>query len=41
VAIREVFDQDGKLDVAGLTSALQGITDAVLNDSSVTKVVVK
>src|SRR3569623_164422 len=32
---------DGKLDVAGLTSALQGITDAVYNDSSVTKVVVK
>jgi len=32
---------DGKLDVAGLTSALQGITDAVYNDSSITKVVVK
>ncbi|HVY50880.1 MAG TPA: N-acetylglucosamine/diacetylchitobiose ABC transporter substrate-binding protein [Devosia sp.] len=32
---------DGKLDVAGLTSALQGITDAVYNDSSVNKVVVK
>jgi len=32
---------DGKLDVAGLTGALQGITDAVLNDSSVNKVVVK
>ncbi|HEX4298756.1 MAG TPA: N-acetylglucosamine/diacetylchitobiose ABC transporter substrate-binding protein [Devosia sp.] len=32
---------DGKLDVAGLTTALQGITDAVYNDSSVTKVVVK
>jgi len=32
---------DGKLDVAGLTSALQSITDAVYNDSSVTKVVVK
>jgi N-acetylglucosamine transport system substrate-binding protein len=32
---------DGKLDVAGLTGALQGITDAVYNDSSVKKVVVK
>jgi N-acetylglucosamine transport system substrate-binding protein len=32
---------DGKLDVAGLTSGLQKITDAVYNDSSVTKVVVK
>ena len=32
---------DGKLDVAGLTSALQSITDAVYNDSSVNKVVVK
>jgi N-acetylglucosamine transport system substrate-binding protein len=32
---------DGKLTVAALTSALQGITDGVRNDSSVTKVVVK
>lgn len=32
---------DGKLDVAGLTDALQKITDAAYNDSSVTKVVVK
>ena len=32
---------DGKLDVAALTEGLQKITDAVYNDSSVTKVVVK
>ena len=32
---------DGKLDVAGLTSALQTITDAAYNDSSITKIVVK
>jgi N-acetylglucosamine transport system substrate-binding protein len=32
---------DGKLDVAGLTSALQTITDAAYNDASVTKVEVK
>jgi N-acetylglucosamine transport system substrate-binding protein len=31
----------GDLDVAGLTGALQQITDNVLNDSSVTKVIVK
>jgi N-acetylglucosamine transport system substrate-binding protein len=31
----------GDLDVAGLTKALQQITDNVLNDSSVTKVIVK
>lgn len=32
---------DGKLDVAAFTAALQAITDAVYNDASVTKVVVK
>jgi len=32
---------DGKLDVAAFTAALTKITDAVYNDSSVTKVVVK
>jgi N-acetylglucosamine transport system substrate-binding protein len=32
---------DGKLDVAAFTAALQQITDAVYNDPSVTKVVVK
>ncbi len=32
---------DGKLDVAAFTAALQAITDAVYNDPSVTKVVVK
>lgn len=32
---------DGKLDAAGLTKALQDITDKVRNDSSVTKIEVK
>ena len=32
---------DGKLDVAGLTKALQSITDKVANDSSVKKIEVK
>lgn len=32
---------DGKLDVAGLTKALQDITDKVANDDSVTKIEVK
>ncbi|WP_113716332.1 N-acetylglucosamine/diacetylchitobiose ABC transporter substrate-binding protein [Arthrobacter dokdonensis] len=32
---------DGKLDAAGLTKALQEITDKVANDSSVTKIEVK
>jgi len=32
---------DGKLDAAGLTKALQDITDKVANDSSVTKIEVK
>ncbi|MFQ4148759.1 N-acetylglucosamine/diacetylchitobiose ABC transporter substrate-binding protein [Arthrobacter sp. LAPM80] len=32
---------DGKLDVAGLTKALQEITDKVANDSSVKKIAVK
>lgn len=32
---------DGKLDVAAFTAGLQAITDAVYNDASITKVVVK